>query len=74
MANVLIERETIGKDELEALLNGTWDEYLADHKDDDPGDAAPQVAEEPVVDETPDEPETSPEPPMAPGTPPAYNA
>ena len=29
MADVLVERETIDKDGLQALLEGTWDEYLA---------------------------------------------
>jgi len=28
MADVLVERETVDKDELEALLNGGWDEFL----------------------------------------------
>ncbi|TLM71658.1 MAG: ATP-dependent zinc metalloprotease FtsH [Actinobacteria bacterium] len=30
MARVLIERETVDKEELAALLDGRWDEYLAD--------------------------------------------
>jgi cell division protease FtsH len=30
MADVLIERETVDKAELEALLDGRWDEYLAE--------------------------------------------
>jgi cell division protease FtsH len=75
MASVLVERETIGKSELEALLNNTWDEYLVtekDRKDDDadsdPGTEAPDAAEKS------EEPDTAAEPPMAPGTPPAYNA
>jgi cell division protease FtsH len=32
MADVLVERETIDKDELEALLDGRWEEYLAEEK------------------------------------------
>jgi len=32
MASVLIERETVDKDQLEALLDNTWDEYLAKEK------------------------------------------
>jgi cell division protease FtsH len=75
MASVLIERETIGKDELEALLNDTWDDFLANEKpgDDDPTGGAVVVEEK--ADEVEEEaPATSPEPPMAPGTPPAYNA
>ena len=75
MADVLVERETVDKDELEALLENKWDEYLANeeaNKDDDAdSDAdieAPDAAEES------DEPAAAAEPPMAPGTPPAYNA
>jgi cell division protease FtsH len=30
MADVLIERETVDRDELEALLDGKWDEYLVE--------------------------------------------
>ena len=33
MAQVLIERETVDKEELEALLGNTWDEYLAREKE-----------------------------------------
>jgi len=32
MAAVLVERETIGKSELEALLGDTWDEYLVNEQ------------------------------------------
>jgi cell division protease FtsH len=32
MAGVLIERETVDKDELAALLGNRWDEYLAEEK------------------------------------------
>jgi len=32
MANALIDRETLDKDELEALLEGRWAEYLADEE------------------------------------------
>jgi len=72
MASVLIERETVGKDELEALLNNKWDDYLAKEKeskgdDSDSGSAEPAEAEEPA-------PAVVAEPPMAPGAPPAYNA
>ena len=74
MASVLIERETIGKNELEALLENKWDEFLANeeaHKDDDAD--SDEGSEEPVIAE-PEEPAVAAEPPMAPGTPPAYNA
>ncbi|PKQ37940.1 MAG: cell division protein FtsH [Actinobacteria bacterium HGW-Actinobacteria-1] len=46
MAVVLVDRETVDKDELEALLNGTWDEFLekekaaAAEKGDSDGEAA----------------------------------
>ena len=43
MATVLVERETIGKAELEALLSDTWETYLAD--------------EQTAKDNAPDEPE-----------------
>lgn len=32
MADVLVERETVDREELEALLNGTWAEYLEKEK------------------------------------------
>jgi cell division protease FtsH len=32
MASVLIERETIAKDEIQALLDGHWDDYLANEQ------------------------------------------
>ncbi len=47
MAAVLLERETVDKDELEALLDGRWDEYLEQK--------AAMAAEEPPADA--DEPE-----------------
>jgi len=76
MADVLVERETVGKDELEALLNNTWNEYLTTEKarkanEPDAGsdsDDGEPVAEEPAA------PAAVTDPPMAPGTPPAYNA
>ncbi len=74
MAAVLIERETIGKDELLALLEDRWDEYVANEPpgdDDNDASAAVMVEEAPAEAE---EPEVMPDPPMAPGTPPAFNA
>jgi cell division protease FtsH len=44
MAAVLIERETIDKDEILALLGGTWDDYLAKEKAEK--EKAPAAAEE----------------------------
>ena len=58
MADVLVERETVDKEELEALLNGTWAEFLVK-------EAAQQAAEPPkdddaaAVEESPEEPEDS---------------
>ncbi len=58
MADVLVERETVDKEELEALLNGTWAEFLVK-------EAAQQAAEPPkdddaaAVEESPKEPEDS---------------
>ena len=74
MAAVLIERETIGKDELVALLEDRWDEYVANEppSDDDSDASAAVMVEEAPADA--EEPEVQPDPPMAPGTPPAFNA
>jgi len=33
MAGVLLERETVEGEVVQALLEGTWDEYLAAHPD-----------------------------------------
>jgi cell division protease FtsH len=72
MAQVLIERETVDKGELEALLENRWDEYLkneaenpspTDSDDDQEGEAEPVPADEDASD-------LDAEPPMAPGTPP----
>ena len=38
MATVLIERETIDKDELQALLDGNWEEYLANEPEPEEGE------------------------------------
>ena len=78
MASVLIERETVDKVELEALLENHWDEFLkkeAERKaakadsDDEPGDggSAESEPEAPAA-------ETAPEPPAAPTQPPVFNA
>ncbi|MBF4510761.1 MAG: ATP-dependent zinc metalloprotease FtsH [Aeromicrobium sp.] len=76
MADVLVERETIDKEELEALLEGRWDAYLEEEREraaeaeDDDADrvaaeeepvAAP-VDERPIVDVTPAEVGDSPSP------------
>ncbi len=76
MADVLVERETVDKDELEALLENRWDEFLVTEaaakaaKGDEPDEPAQPEADG-------DEPSESPvpvdddAPPMAP---PAFNA
>jgi cell division protease FtsH len=78
MAGVLIERETVDKEELEALLNDKWAEFLekeaADKKD---SDKDSDSAAEPAKKESATEPERgglSAEPPMAPGTPPVLGS
>ena len=43
MANVLLDRETVEGEAVEALLDGTWDEYLAAHPGE--GDAKPSEEE-----------------------------
>ena len=73
MAEVLIERETVDKKELEALLENRWDEFLAEEaatKGEEP-EVAPEVPEEEPSDEraaAEGEPLTREE---APGAPPA---
>lgn len=76
MADVLVERETIDKEELEALLEGRWDAYLeqereraAEAEDDDADrvaaeeeSAAAPVDDRPIVDVTPAEVGDSPSP------------
>ena len=80
MAEVLVERETIGKHELEALLGGTWDKYLADEatakaeKGDDPeseDDTSDAVAPEADAEATE---AAADKPPAAPVVPPVYEA
>ncbi|HEY3317880.1 MAG TPA: ATP-dependent zinc metalloprotease FtsH [Coriobacteriia bacterium] len=47
MARVLIERETVDKEELAALLDNRWEEYLAkEQESQDSGDAEPGAGEE----------------------------
>ncbi|NTW28792.1 MAG: ATP-dependent zinc metalloprotease FtsH [Coriobacteriia bacterium] len=72
MASILIERETLDREELEALLNGRWEEFLIEK-------AARPV---PEPEEPSDEPEAENKsedeggepvgPPMAPGVPSAF--
>jgi len=79
MAAVLVERETIGKNELEALLNGTWDDYLAQEVITKAEQAAAGPDDDADSDGTPAdagvaEASTPEEPPIASGVPPVYNA
>ena len=78
MASVLIERETVDKVELEALLENHWDEFLkkeAEQKaaeadsDDESGDSGSAESES-----EPPTPASVPEPPAAPTQPPVFNA
>jgi hypothetical protein len=71
---VLIERETVDKEELEALLADKWDEYLAKHKDDKKKDTA-EKTETPEPEEGDASGESESEPPMAPPVgPPVYDS
>ncbi|MDR3687149.1 MAG: ATP-dependent zinc metalloprotease FtsH [Coriobacteriia bacterium] len=75
MARVLIERETVDKDELEALLSNKWDEFLIKEAADKAAKGEVAEEEEPPA-AAPTESERSiplTEPPMA-GVPPAYGA
>ncbi len=71
MADVLVERETVDREELAALLENRWDEYLKEEAARPPAveeEAAAAVEDEPVA----ERPSTAPEPP--PAGPPVYNA
>jgi len=76
MAEVLIERETVDKAELEALLENRWDEYLAEEaaaKEAEPEEPAQEAPEEEATDElvaAEGEPRAREE---APGAPPAVS-
>jgi len=73
MADVLVERETVDRDELLALLENRWDEFLKEQADKGPsgGDEA-TGASEPAEAEPAAPPVAKPEPP--PAAPPVYNA
>jgi cell division protease FtsH len=77
MADVLIERETVDKEELTALLDNKWDEFLRHEAEQkaakqDAGGGTPAPAPEPEPE--PERPAPSLEPPMAPGTPPVLGS
>jgi len=59
MAEVLLERETLDKAELEAVLSGTWEEFLASKA------AAPESAPEPDAEEAADSDTPDDMPPIA---------
>jgi cell division protease FtsH len=76
MAVVLIERETVDKEELAALLDNKWDEFLKKEAADKAAKGVSAEEEEPPA-AAPAETERSipmTEPPMAPGVPPVYGA
>ncbi len=74
MAEVLVERETVDREELAALLENRWDEYLKEEAKREAEKPADEVAAaEPAPDEeASDRAAASPEPP--PAGPPVYNA
>ena len=73
-----VERETVDKEELAALLDNKWDEFLKKEAEAKPADASSgsdsgePAASEPVETPYPSVPLT--EPPMAPGTPPVLGS
>jgi len=73
MASVLVERETIGKNELEALLNNNWEAFIATEKVNKEANGDSDGEDSTPGEETAD-PTAAVDPPMAPGTPPVYNA
>jgi cell division protease FtsH len=75
MAQVLIERETVDKAELEALLEDRWDEYLKNEAENPPsGDSDDDEDSEPDAMPAEDSSDLAAEPPMAPGTPPVLGS
>jgi cell division protease FtsH len=73
MADVLMERETLDKDELEALLDNRWDDYLKQEAEKKGAKDAGKDKGEPEQAE-PERPAPMPEPPMAPGAPPVLGS
>jgi cell division protease FtsH len=76
MAGVLIERETVDKEELEALLNDHWAEFVVKEAAEKAAKGESSEEEEPPAAAS-TEPEIAmpaTEPPMAPGAPPAFDA
>ena len=72
MASVLIERETVDKEELAALLDNKWDEFLIKEAADKAAKGDSGEKDEPPASAFEEPQRQSPvaEPPMAPGTPP----
>ncbi|MHB8051315.1 MAG: ATP-dependent zinc metalloprotease FtsH [Coriobacteriia bacterium] len=58
MADVLVERETVDKEELEALLDGTWAEFQArqEAEDAEKGSGDTDAGAEPEIEPEPEEP------------------
>ena len=76
MAGVLIERETVDKEELAALLDDKWDEYLKKEAEIKTAENDSQGGGDQPVESEPVEKRQTPvvEPPMAPGTPPVLGS
>jgi cell division protease FtsH len=76
MADVLIERETVDKEELEALLGNTWAEFLEKEAADKATKGESKEPDEPAATVASEPEHSAPiaEPPMAPGTPPVLGA
>ena len=74
MAEVLVERETVDREELAALLENRWDEYLVEEAEKQAAAAsAPELEAEPEPEEPASDRVTpTPEPP--PSAPPVLNA
>ncbi|ACV21273.1 ATP-dependent zinc metalloprotease FtsH [Slackia heliotrinireducens] len=68
MAKVLLERETVDGEECQALLNNTWDEFLAKKQAEAAAKAADQ-AEQPQVEAEPVAQVATPAAPVAPAVP-----
>ncbi len=76
MASVLIERETVDKEELEALLADKWDEFLKKESETKAAEQDSNGGGDQPVESEPVEKRQTPvvEPPMAPGTPPVLGS
>jgi len=76
MADVLIERETVDREELAALLENRWDEFLKEEAAKKPADSddTPADDDRAAAVEEPSEPESPSMPDVPPSAPPVYGA